>query len=244
LLRPRHPDPVDDGAWDQWQPPEGEEDEEEEARPEDLPPDEDRGLADPADPSQGAPASPGPGGGVPAGEPPRPRGRVAWLQPHPAPGDPPLTGDTSIGAGATHPWCQAPPPMPPRLPKRVRATVLRTHSAQAEVLPTWDIRPRRPEAPGRDSEAHRSPEPVALRRPAAVAVLGRVQEVENEYGAYALAAASTAAPRRWRPERRLPSAGALFEVRDGRVVPGPPGAGTEDPGEGTEDPQAAGVSPR
>ena len=134
--------------------------------------------------------------------------------------------------------------MPPRLPKRVRAEVLRTHSAQAEVLPTWDIRPRRPEVPEPDSEAHRSPEPVELRRPAAMAVLGHVQEVEDEYGAYSLAAASTAAPRRWRPEQRVPNAGALFEVREGRVVSRPPGAETGDPGGGTEGPQAEGVSPR
>jgi hypothetical protein len=68
--------------------------------------------------------------------------------------------------------------------------------------------------------------------------------VEDDYGAYSLAAASTAAPRRWRPERKVPNAGALFEVREGRVVSRPPGAETGDPGGGTEVPQAEGGSPR
>ena len=134
--------------------------------------------------------------------------------------------------------------MPPRLPKRVRAEVLRTHSAQAEVLPTWDIRPRRPEVPEPDREAQRSPEPVEPRRPAAVAVLGQVQEVEDSYGVYSFAAASTAAPRRWRPVRGTPNPGALFEVREGRVVSGPTCGGTGDPGEGTEAPREEEDSPR
>ena len=134
--------------------------------------------------------------------------------------------------------------MPPRLPKRVRAEVLRTHSAQAEVLPTWDIRPRRPAVPEPDREAQRSPEPAEPRRPAAVAVLGQVQEVVDSHGVYSFAAASTAAPRRWRPVRGTPSPGALFEVREGRVVSGPPGAGTGDPGEGTTAPRGEEGSPR
>ena len=244
LLRPRHQNAEDDGAWDHWQPPEGEEAEEEEDQQEDLPPDEDRGPADPGGPPQGDPTHPGPVRGDPERDPPRPQGRVEWLQPHPVPGDPPPTGSTPPSGGATHPWCQAPPVMPPRLPKRVRAEVLRTHSTQAEVLPTWDIRPRRPEVPEPDREAQRSLEPVEPRRPAAMAVLGQVQEVEDDYGAYSLAATSTAAPRRWRPERSAPNPGALFEVREGRVVSGPSGAGTGDPGEGTEVPRGEGGSPR
>ena len=122
--------------------------------------------------------------------------------------------------------------MPPRLPRRVRARVLRAHEAHAEALPAWDVRPRRPVPPTPEREAPGAPVPEDRRRPAALAELGHVHEVMDSHGVYSLVSARTAVPRRWRPVQGAPGPRVLFEVRDGVVVAGLTGASTEDTGAG------------
>jgi len=235
LLGPRHPRGDDDGAWDNWRPAD-EEEEEEEALQEDLPPEDarDQARAGGPPPDGQDPQIPGPGNPDPA-PPPRPRGRTAWLLPHPAPEVLPAPEHAPLMGGVNHPWCQAPPAMPPRLPRRVRARVLRAHAAHAEALPAWDVRPRRPapSAPEREAQGPQGPEGV--RRPAALAELGHVHEVVDSHGVYSLASASTAAPRRWRPARGEQGPRVLFEVREGIVISGPTGAGTGGTGAGDSD---------
>ena len=78
--------------------------------------------------------------------------------------------------------------------------------------------------------------PEDRRRPAALAELGHVHVVMDSHGVYSLVSAHTAVPRRWRSVQGAPGPRVLFEVReslrDGVVVAGLTGAGTEDTGAG------------
>ena len=80
------------------------------------------------------------------------------------------------------------------------------------------------------TDAQNPHEPEGVRRPAALAELGHVHEVADSHGVYFLVSASTAAPRRWRSVRGEQGPRVLFDVREGIVISGPPGASAGDTG--------------